>query len=153
MNTYFVRSGHYPIFRVQRLCKQLTLLFRWRLIDVWSKIVTLCSFQAAYIAKLHQQAASIKNLLKLLSAGEAGLSNPGDLPAAVNNGSFENVSENISNNVNSAKIAQSGSSANAEESVYESLWEIGSRVNEVQDSGEDDACASQAQVEVRTCVS
>ena len=91
--------------------------------------------------------------MKLLSAGEAGLSNPGDLPAAVSNGSFENVSENISNSVNSAKIANSGSIANAEESVYESLWEIGSRVNEVQDSGEDDACASQAQVEVRTCFS
>ena len=91
--------------------------------------------------------------MKLLSAGEAGLCNQGDLPAAVNNGSFENVSENISNSVNSAKIAHSGSMANAKESVYESLWEIGSRVNEVQDSGEDDACASQAQVEVRNCVS
>jgi len=107
------------------------------------------SLQAAYIAKLHQQAASIKNLLKLLNAGE---NNPGDLTALPNIGSFENVSESSSNNnvnLNFANIAQSGPEVNPEESVYESLWETGSllkpRVNEVEELGEEEGRTSQVE--------
>ena len=120
----------------------------------------LSSSQAAYIAKLHQQAASIKNLLKLLNAGEAGLNNPGDLAAVANGnaGSFESVSESCSNNnvnLNFANFAPTGSVANAEESVYESLWETGSSlrpsVNEVEDPMEEEARASDAEGEVKTC--
>ena len=113
--------------------------------------------QAAYIAKLHQQAASIKNLLKLLNAGETGLNNPGDLTAIANVGSLENVSESSSNNnvnLNFANFTQSGPEVNPEESVYESLWETGSlfkpRGNEVEESREEEGSASQAEEEVRT---
>ena len=106
--------------------------------------------QAAYIAKLHQQAASIKNLLKLLNAGETGLTIPGDLTASANVGSFENVSESSNNNNVNLNFAQSG----PEESVYESLWETGSlfkpRVNEVEEPREEEGRASQAEGEVRT---
>ena len=117
--------------------------------------------QAAYIAKLHQQAASIKNLLKLLNAGETGLNNPGDLAAVANGnaGSFESVSESSSNNnvnLNSANFSHIGSLATAEESVYESLWETGSslkpRVSEVDDQREEEASASDTEGEVRTCI-
>ena len=110
--------------------------------------------QAAYIAKLHQQAASIKNLLKLLNAGEAGLNNPGDLTAIANVGSLENVSESSSNNNVNLNFAKSGPEVNPEESVYESLWETGSLFkplgNEVEELGEEEARASQAEEEVRT---
>ena len=118
--------------------------------------------QAAYIAKLHQQAASIKNLLKLLNAGETGLNNPGDLAAVANGntGSFESVSESSSSNnnvnLNSANFSHIGSVVPAEESVYESLWETGSslkpRVNEVDDPREEEASASDTEGEVRTCI-
>ena len=116
--------------------------------------------QAAYIAKLHQQAASIKNLLKLLNAGEAGLNNPGDLTAIANVGSLENVSESSSNNnvnLNFANFAHSGPEVNPEESVYESLWETGSlfkpRANEVEEAREEEGRASEEEGEVRTFIS
>ena len=116
---------------------------------------TFFFLQAAYIAKLHQQAASIKNLLKLLNAGE---NNPGDLTTLPNIGSFENVSESSSNNnvnLNFANFAQSGPEVNPEESVYESLWETGSllkpRVNEVEELGEEEGRTSQVE-EVRTFI-
>ena len=110
--------------------------------------------QAAYIAKLHQQAASIKNLLKLLNAGETGLNNPGDVTAQANVGSFENVSESSNNiNLNIANIDNTMPVVNAEESVYESLWETGSllkpRVNEIEGPREEEARVSQAEGEVR----
>ena len=112
--------------------------------------------QAAYIAKLHQQAASIKNLLKLLNAGETGLNNPGDVTAQAIVGSFENVSESSSNNnfnLNIANIDNTVPVVNAEESVYESLWETGSlfkpRVNEIEGPREEEARVSQAEGEVR----
>ena len=86
----------------------LQVKLRNRLLHIWWDLPFL---QAAYIAKLHQQAASIKNLLKLLNAGETGLNNPGDLTAVANVGSFENVWESSSNNnvnLNYANFAHSG---------------------------------------------
>ena len=99
-------------------------------------------------------------MLKLLNAGETGLNNPGELSAVANGnaGSFESVSESsINNNVNLnfANFAPTGSVANAEESVYESLWETGSllkpRVNEVEELGEEEGRTSQVE-EVRTFI-
>ena len=100
-------------------------------------------------------------MLKLLNAGETSLNNPGELSAVANGnaGSFESVSESsINNNVNLnfANFAPTGSVADAEESVYESLWETGSslrpRVNEVEDPIEEESTASDAEGEVRTCI-
>ena len=89
-------------------------------------------FQAAYVARLQQQAAQIKQLLKLLN-------NTG----VTNSTNFSNNTENATNESSKETSSFVPSEINNETGGYEALWELSERT--LTNVGEDDETTTEVE--------
>ena len=106
--------------------------YMFALIIINQLIEIINDFQAAYVARLQQQAAQIKQLLKLLN-------NTG----VTNSTNFSNNTENATNESSKETSSFVPSEINNDTGGYEALWELSERT--LTNVGEDDETTTEVE--------